>query len=302
MTVTNSVDLFWSLATGEFSRRDGFDQGKNRFKFVFRGMLTLPWTLRWLDTFRQSQTLLTYLRRNPRLASKLHRPYLYRSLGCRGKLEALCAHYQLLEQRFSADIRAQLLSSAPLRLADIAGKNDCRLLLLLTHQHNFDKEGEMSLQVCDAEQVPLATLTFTLTRRGDKMAMVIGGLQGPRKPYGAEQVQQATKAAHGLFPKRLAMEALTALARKIGADEILAVGNREHIYSSWRYRRHFFADYDSFWQTMEAEAADDKQRFYRIPLTLPRKAMTDIASKKRSEYQRRYNLLDDLSAQALAAV
>ncbi|RBH42160.1 DUF535 domain-containing protein, partial [Pseudomonas sp. MWU13-2860] len=178
--------------------------------------------------FRQSQTLLSYLRRNPRLASKLHRPYLFRSLGCRGKLAALCAHYELLEQRFGAATRSQLLSSAPLRLADPAGKNDGRLQLPLTHQHNFDKEGEMSLQVCDAGQVPLATLTFTLTRRGEEMVMVVGGLQGPRKPYGAEQVQQATKTAHGLFPKRLAMEALTALARKIGVDDILAVGNREH--------------------------------------------------------------------------
>ncbi|MEO9386082.1 VirK/YbjX family protein [Chromobacterium phragmitis] len=301
MTVTNSVDLFWSLAKGEFSQLDGFDEGKNRFKFVFRGMLTLPWTLRWLDTFRHSQTLLTYLRRNPRLASKLHRPYLHRSLGCAGKLAALRAHYQLLEQRFAADVRGRLLSSAPLRLADLVGKNDVPLQLLLTQQHSFDKEGEMSLQVCGSDQVPLATLTFTLTRRDGGMTLVAGGLQGPRKPYGAEQVQQATKAAHGLFPKRLAMEALAALARKIGADQILAVGNREHIYSSWRYRRSLFADYDSFWQTLNAEPVDGG-RFFRIPLTLPRKAMADIASKKRSEYQRRYTLLDELSAQTLAAL
>ncbi|WP_434632795.1 VirK/YbjX family protein [Chromobacterium sp. CV08] len=300
MTVINSVDLFWSLASGEFSRRDGFDEGKNRFKFALRGMLTLPWTLRWLDTLR-AQTLHTYLRRNPRLACKLHRPYLYRSLGIRGKLQTLQAHYQLLEQCFGAHARRLLLSSETLPLARLNGKNDAELLLLLTQQHSFDKEGEMSLQVCNAERVPLATLTFTLTRRDDAVAIVVGGLQGPPKPHGAEHVQQATKAAHGLFPKRLAIEALAALARRIGATEILAVGNSEHIYSSWRYRRHFFADYDSFWLTLEAEPVDNK-RFFRIPPTLPRKALTDIASKKRAEYQRRYTLLDELAAQTAAAL
>ncbi|WP_158020726.1 VirK/YbjX family protein [Chromobacterium sphagni] len=300
MTVINSVDLFWSLASGEFSRRDGFDEGKNRFKFVFRSMLTLPWTLRWLDTFR-SQALLTYLRRNPRLACKLHRPYLYRTLSVRGKLQALQTHYQLLEQRFGEQARRQLLSNGPLPLATLAGKNDGQLHILLTQQHSFDKEGEMSLQVCNADKVPLATLTFTLTRRNDQVVVVIGGLQGPSKPHGAESVQQATKLAHGLFPKRLAMETLTTLARRVGADQVLAVGKCEHIYSSWRYRRNFFADYDSFWETLDAETVDNK-RFFRIPLTLARKAITDIASKKRAEYQRRYALLDDLSAQTLAAL
>jgi uncharacterized protein VirK/YbjX len=155
--------------------------------------------------------------------------------------------------------------------------------------------------VCNADQVPVATLTLTLTRRDDKVVIVLGGLQGPRKPHGAECVQHATKLAHGLFPKRLAMEALTTLARKIGADEVLAVGKLEHIYSSWRYRRNFFADYDSFWETLEAEEVDNR-RFFRIPLTLPRKAMEDIASKKRAEYQRRYALLDQLAAQTAAAL
>ncbi|WP_158253686.1 VirK/YbjX family protein [Chromobacterium alticapitis] len=300
MTAINSMDLFWSLASGTFSRRDGFDESKNRFKFAFRGMLTLPWTLRWLDTVR-SQALLPYLRHNPRLACKLHRPYLYRSLGAAGKLQALQAHYQLLEQRFSGAARQQLLASQTLHLATLTGKNDSALLVQLTQQHSFDKEGEMSLQVSNADGVPLATLTFTLIRRDEQPAIMVGGLQGPRKPHGAEEVQLATKAAHGLFPKRLAIEALAALAERIGISQILAVGNREHIYSSWRYRRGFHADYDSFWQTLEAEPLDDG-RFHRIPPTLPRKAMQDIASKKRAEYQRRYGLLDALAEQIQATL
>ncbi|OWY37717.1 hypothetical protein CEK28_15955 [Xenophilus sp. AP218F] len=300
MSALSSVDLFWSLTRGEFSRRDGFDEGKNRFKFAFRGLLTLPWTLRWLKTLG-SQSLLPYLRQNPRLACKLHRPYLYRSLGSRGKLAALRAHYQLLRQCLAPAIHQRLLSSETLSLANLAGKNDAPLAIRLTHQHSFDKEGELSLQVCNGEGVPVATLTFTLTLLEGEAAIVIGGLQGPCKPHGNECVQTLTKTCHGLFPKRLAAEAVLAIAEKFGCRQVLAVGKREHIYSSWRYRRNFFADYDSFWGTLEAEALE-KGRFFRLPLVLPRKAMADIASKKRAEYQRRYGLLDELRRQVAASL
>ena len=301
MSALNAVDLFWSLASGRFSRKDGFDEGKNRCKFALRGLLTLPWTLRWLDTWRQQPALRQHLQANPRLACKLHRPYLYRSLSQGGKLAALCTHYQALAERISPAAYRSLLDDAGLILAELNGKNDAEIKVRLTHQHSFDKEGELSLRICNADDVAIATLTFTIARRHDDIAIIIGGLQGPRKPHGADAVHQLTKQSHGLFPKRLAVEALIALAQEIGAKQVLAVSKWQHIYSSWRYRRHFFADYDSFWDTFDAQATACK-RFFSLPLQLPRKPLSEIASKKRAEYQRRYALLDELALQSRHAL
>lgn len=50
------------------------------------------------------------------------------------------------------------------------------------------------------------------------------------------EIQACTKACHGLFPKRLALEATCYLAELMGIEEIIAVGNATHIYQNWRYR------------------------------------------------------------------
>lgn len=237
------------------------------------------------------------MRENPRLACKLHRPYLYRSLGTSGKLAALQAHYRLLQKVFPATVCSSLLRNERLSIATLQGKNASVLTLVLTQRHSFEKEGEISLQVCNTEGAPITTLTFTMTEPEGKVVLVIGGLQGPRKPFGIEEVQCATKNCHGLFPKRLIMEALVAIAHNIGAEQILAVGNREHVYSALRYRRTFLADYDSFWEEQGACKVEGKDLFCLSPRLPPRKAMDEIASKKRAEYQRRYKLLDDLARQ-----
>jgi uncharacterized protein VirK/YbjX len=290
------ASLLFKLASGEFSQLDGLDEFKHRFKLGFRSLLMLPASLRWLETFTRDPVLLEFLRRNPRLACKLHRPYLHQGLGTAGKLSILEAHYQLETTRVPPKPLAALLEGQHLRLATIQGKDESRYLFTLTHQHTFDKEGELSLQMKNQEDIPLVTLTFTLCNTEQGRTLIIGGMQGPHlEDDGSNPIRTATKACHGLFPKRVAMEALTVLARMLGMQSVQAVCKQQHIYNSWRYRKHFEADYDSFWLVLEAR--ENAQGFFEVPMQLPRKTMEEIASKKRAEYQRRYSLLDDLDAQ-----
>lgn len=55
------------------------------------------------------------------------------------------------------------------------------------------------------------------------------------------------------------------------------------------------ADYDSFWLSIGGEKQENGN--FMLPLVMPRKPMEEIASKKRSEYRRRYALLDSLIQQ-----
>jgi uncharacterized protein VirK/YbjX len=282
-----------NLALGRFSQRDGFDEFKHRFKFALRSMLTLPLTLRWLKTFTQNEDLLAYLHRLPRLASKLHRPYLYQTLATRGKLKILQQHYQLECSRFAPRPLSTLLNGATLTLATIDGKDQQCYRMTLTHQQAFDKEGELSLCMLDQADVALVTLTFSLCNAERGASLIIGGLQGPRRNEdGLGSIKLATKACHGLFPKRVAMEALTALAEQLNIRNIRAVSNRQHIYNSLRYRKEFESDYDSFWLALDATL--NQQMLFELPLQLPRKSPDQLASKKRAEYARRYQMLDQL--------
>lgn len=81
------------------------------------------------------------------------------------------------------------------------------------------------------------------------------------------------------------------------------MSNATHIYRSWRYRKKkegkLLADYDSFWLSLGGERRENGH--FALPLTLPRKPMEEIASKKRAEYRRRYEMLDSLIQQMTQA-
>jgi uncharacterized protein VirK/YbjX len=80
-------------------------------------------------------------------------------------------------------------------------------------------------------------MTFTLCQFEGKSTLFIGGLQGAKAHVPHELIQGATKACHGLFPKRLLVEAAMTLGAAFPVEQIVAVSNATHIYRSWRYRK-----------------------------------------------------------------
>lgn len=79
------------------------------------------------------------------------------------------------------------------------------------------------------------------------------------------EIQNATKACHGLFPKRLVMEAACLFAQRLQVEQIIAVSNETHIYRSLRYRDKegkIHADYNAFWESVGGVC--DAERHYRL--------------------------------------
>nr|CBX71450.1 hypothetical protein YEW_CS11200 [Yersinia enterocolitica W22703] len=92
------------------------------------------------------------------------------------------------------------------------------------------------------------------------------------------------------------MEATCCLAELMGITQIIAVGNATHVYQNWRYRAKkrdkLHADYDNFWLSLGGEQCSEGH--FNLPARIARKPIEDIASKKRAEYRRRYQLLAQL--------
>ncbi|XBS71057.1 DUF535 family protein [Acerihabitans sp. KWT182] len=158
--------------------------------------------------------------------------------------------------------------------------------------------GEATLLLSDEADAMLAAMTFVITpERG--ATLFIGGLQGGLRQSPTGATHSAAKACHGLFPKRLVLEAVTQLAEKMGAAQILAVDSRTHRYREWRYfyknKRFLTADYDNFWLSVHGQPQE--QGYFSLPLRIPRKSLSMLPSKKRAEYRRRYGLLDQLAEQ-----
>ena len=286
------------LVAGSFSNNENFSAMKNRVKFALRGSLALGSTLRWLQFLSEHGELLELLRTHPRLAMKPHRPYLTKSMSIMDRVGILMSHYRLIKHLLHDSMYRQLLTGQTIHLAKLIGKNGKLYLVKLTRYLKFDREGELSLLLTDQDKTRLAIVTFVLYEYGGMPAILIAGLQGPDVGCPHEAIKRTTKDFHGIFPKKLVMEALMTLSETLGIAHIHAISKEAHIYNLWRYRkqlRQFGADYNPFWRELGGTPINDE--LYRLPGAIFHKPIEMVESKKRAEHRRRYAMLADLQVQ-----
>ncbi len=235
------------------------------------------------------------------LPAKPHRPYLRAGFSVAQRAQAIIDHYTLMEQLDNVTLRQLLQSPGDNPLANLEGKNG-EAFVIHCCPGRFDREGEVTLEL-RFETVLIASLSFSIINEHNQRTLLIGGLQGPRKHISNDVIRDATKAAHGVFPKRLLMEAVFNLAEMCHVAAICAVGDNTHVFRSLRYRHSkgdkFFASYSEFWLSLGGVAREDE--IFALPLRVERKDLEEIASKKRAEYRRRYALLDSLNQQVAQA-
>ena len=300
---TSGWALFKSLATGAITPGLAWQNPSYRRKFLLRSLASPFSTARLLASLAKQPRLMQILQVQPGLPCRLHRPWLTVSMNRRNALEALNGHYQTMSQHLPVALLKGYLSSQGMTLLTLTGKDEQQFTIRLCADAFRDKEGEATLTFCNHQNTVLAEMTFTLCPFEGKSTLFIGGLQGAKAHVPHELIQGATKACHGLFPKRLLVEAVMTLGTAFPIEQILAVSNATHIYRSWRYRKKkegkLLADYDSFWRSLGGERRESGH--FALPLTMPRKPMEEIASKKRAEYRRRYELLDSLIQQMTQA-
>lgn len=249
--------LFRLLATGQKTPGLAWENPAYRRKFMLRSLATPFATRRWLSVLARQPMLDALLHAQPGLPCRLHRPWLSVNVSRKAALAALEYHYQHIERLLPDTLMQGHLTRQGSTLATLSGKNDAQYRLDLAAIADLDKEGETTVIFRDANGVVLAEMTFTLCEVDGQSALFIGGLQGAKAWVEHDQIQLATKACHGLFPKRLLLEAVCLLAQHFGVSQILAVSNETHIYRSWRYAKKkkdkLHADYDSFWESLGGE-------------------------------------------------
>lgn len=295
-TPDNAKGLMISLVKGHICPSKLWEKKSYRAKFLLRSLFLSRQTLPLLNSLVKYPELDRILSAQPSLPCKLHRPYLAANLNPKQARIALEEHYQHIFTYFPEKLRVGTLSRKPYKLAEIVGKDDQTISILIMSDDRCNREGEITLFVQNADAVILAKITFTIMRNKGKICLFIGGCQGANQNVDHKLIQQATKASYGLFPKRIALEALRSLGRHLKFEQIIAVSDHTHIYHNWRYRvkrKKMHASYDEFWHSQEGEQG--KNGYFYIPLEAHHKAIEDIPSKKRAEYRRRYALLEQLN-------
>lgn len=293
---SSGVKLFADLVGKRVTPGEHWYSSSNRTKFALRSILTPVSTLKLLDSLAKTPRYLDILKKQPSLPCKLHRPYLSINFKRKQIVCALNEHYKLLFQQLEPTVISSIFDIHAYLLATIHGKNES-FMIYIDSLDNLNKEGELSLYITTAENVILAKCAFTLLMVDGKQTLFIGVLQGPAKRDNSlEIIRHATKECYGLFPKRLLIEAICCFAAHVDCEQILAVSNETHIYRSIRYwhkkKNQMVADYNSFWESLSGVRKENND--FHLPSIIERKSLDDIPSKKRAEYRRRYQLLDEL--------
>ncbi len=291
----NGWQLMTALANGDKAPSKAWKKTSFRLKFIGRSLFRWPTTSALLNTLASNPLLDEILQAQPNLPCKLHRPYLAANMSKIESLFALRDHYALSKQRMPMKMLLGHLNKSYV-LAKASGKSGETVLLELASIDHLNKEGEVTLLLRNANGIMLAEITFALVHYQQRPTLFIGGIQGANQQVPHAEIQQTTKECHGLFPKRLALEGICTLARHLGIQQIVAVGNATHIYQNWRYhskkKDQLHADYDQFWTSMGGKMLESG--YFLLPEQIARKPIDEVVSKKRAEYRRRYQLLDQL--------
>lgn len=259
---------------------------RKKVKYISRTLFYYPYSMELANFIMQHSYLSKTMDQYPMITEKLHKPYMRFSFTAKEKLEVIFSSYAYLDRYFRNEVLQELYAKGKIKVADIQGKEDCKLSAYLKLYPDFDKEGEFNLLLYQGE-ILLSTLTFAVW----KHHMFIGGLQGLGRIYkDPEILKKVTKNFYGLFPKRILMEVFYHLF----PESKIAVGNANHIYLAQRYRykkeRKVKADYDEFWESLGGIQREDG--LWELAETIARKPIEEIPSKKRSQYRSRYQILD----------
>ena len=290
------LEAMWDLLAGNTVPDNIWRKKSYRLKYLLRSIVYFRATCHFMNNVAAKPWYPTMLSVQRTFPGKIHRHYSRLGLTAMERAKAITHHYQFLQQLSSSALVEAFMSGKIATLFQLAGKNQQLFTVAAGSANNGEREGESTLWLRSGDTV-LASLTFCIALENGIAVMNIGGLQGPRRQVGPEVIKEATKDCYGLFPKRILYEVASLLCARFGISHITGVSDEGHIFRGLRYRfkkaKCFHASYSEFWQTLGGTPLDRYR--YTLPLTIDRKSMNEIPSKKRSEYRKRYELMDVLA-------
>lgn len=225
---------------------------KHTVVFFFRSLWQYPLTTRWIGFIETFSAGLGLGAPPLELVRKAFGAYftLGRSLGEREAL--LEDHYRLSAGRLPSATWQALWAGEQHFLARIEGKKDAYLVWMRrADQCGTRHEGEWTFGFESAASgVILCRITLILTRdAAGQPTVAIGGLQGPGREIPKTAVIAATRDLGGLRPKDAMLLTAAGIARSLGAETMLAIGNDDHPinYRAKRRRSRMLTDYDDYW-------------------------------------------------------
>lgn len=272
---------------------------RERVKLLLGRLFHPGATRQWLGFVRHHEVLWQQLEGFPKLLTRIYRPYGFRPLSCKQRVERIMDHYRLLAQQGLGALLARS-ADAPLQMSSVETKNGEPALLHLMAIRDGHREGEMSLQLHWGERF-LYSVTFLLAPHADSCEMVVTRLQGSREDDAKDLIRQATKSFHGYRPSVLLLQAVRQLAHDCGCARVVLVANRQRVALNPVRRMKIKVDLEGLWCDLGAQP--EASGFFVVsPQVVIPQDFSDVASNKRAEAKRKAALAAALLAGLSASV
>jgi uncharacterized protein VirK/YbjX len=217
--------------------------------YLLRSLLSPIVSARWAQFIRR------YYRRfeagppPARVLLKPVRSYVHLELGPARRFEVLRDHYRLFRRLFSRDCVRRVCAGDPIVVAELAARKGgvYRLAIAASTRVSMQREGELAIYLVKRGVTePVSKLSLALAHVDGRLAVLIGGLQGPSVGHKREVID-ATRELYGLRPKDATLIAARAFAEAAGATSVHAIANSHHVLARLSgAAKH--ADYDAYWR------------------------------------------------------
>ena len=231
------------------------------------------------------------LQRQIGLYELMTRIFFYKDSTVDERLDAIINHFDYIQNVFTDEAIQSIYSVDKDNFLDDVSRikrgiivwqsEELKMKAQLYYGAGQRKEGLLTLLLTlESQGIYHANFRFGKGFNGKK-AMWIGTIQGYKD--GLANAKTATKKMFGYRPKNFIMYLLRLIAQQCGVETIYAVSDEG-----------FYAN--SLWQESGGELSQDS-RFYIIPLEEYRKPIEEIKSQKRSQYRKRYDMLDQYAVE-----
>ena len=274
----------WALRASEEMDRNW----RLRLKFVLAA-LTHKAAAEKLKNASLDSPMGSLLREWPDTVGYLLWPYQCAAWDANKRVARIEGHLDVLEQLPSLKLEA----NDKLVLLDL-GSISADVCLMIDRAKWLSREGHLTLSLFKGD-FRAFTLSFSLFDLSN-LEVFVGGLQGRQEDGILSLYRDLTKDFHGIRPRDFMLEILRLFATTIGAKHIYAVADRHKIS-----RHDYFGKrgapgliYDEVWSERGGVRVADTH--FELSLAEGRRDLEQIASKKRSMYRRRYEMLDRITS------
>jgi uncharacterized protein VirK/YbjX len=236
----------------------------------------------------------------PSVLGNLIWPYIHKDWDVAERFFSIAKHYSLLKNlpKF-----LDVSNGLPKEMISLNAFSP-NAAIVLDKPRWFVREGEIVLNIFQ-DDLRVMSIAFSLGNHNNEVTLFVGGIQGIHSGVASDKsleiIKQLTKDFHGLRPRSFVIAALRMIATRVGASKILAVdqAHRHHFHPYFKSSTKSLnnANYDEIWR--DHEGVPQANGFYYLKTSSPHKDLTEIDSKKRSMYRKRYEMLDLIEQQIL---